>query len=547
MRKLFLFSFILLFAGITLIALYYPKMWWSLMVVFPLFLLGIYDIIQHRHTILRNFPIIGHFRYLLESIGPEMRQYFVESDISGRPFTRLQRAFVYKRAKKTLETHPFGTELNVYEPGYMWLAHSMYPKEELSKPPRVKVGGKECTQPYMASILNVSAMSFGSLGERAVRSLNKGAKLGGFYQNTGEGGLTKYHLEEGGDLVWQIGTAYFGARDAEGNFSDEIFARKAVHPNVKMIEIKLSQGAKPGLGGVLPAHKNTVEIAEIRGLIPHTIVHSPPGHKEFADGKGMLLFVQRLRKLSGGKPVGFKLCIGSRQEFIKICEAMVETRIYPDFITVDGGEGGTGAAPIEFSDNVGMPLFDALVFVCDTLNGYGLKKEIKVIASCKVLSGFDIIKNICVGADMCNSARAMLFSIGCIQAIKCDTNRCPTGITTQDKQLQAGLNVEDKSVRAANFHKETVKSAMALLTSAGLDDLGMLNRSYIYKRLDENRCYSLEHLYPSVKYGAYLHNEEIMASGEQERHHVEGQPQPRTGPVDSQKRNDYPSPDQKED
>jgi glutamate synthase domain-containing protein 2 len=541
MRKLFLLSFFILFIGVSVIAYFFPKMWLAMVVIIPLFLLGVYDIFQKKHTILRNFPVVGHMRYLLEDIGPELHQYFVESDIDGRPFTRLQRAFVYKRAKKTLETHPFGTELNVYEPGYMWMAHSIYPINELEKAPRVRIGGKECTQPYEASLLNVSAMSFGALGERAVRALNRGAKIGGFYQNTGEGGLTRFHLEEGGDLVWQIGTAYFGCRDEDGNFSPEKFQERASKPNVKMIEIKISQGAKPGEGGVLPAEKNTPEIAEIRLIKPYQTVHSPPGHKVFSDAKGLLQFVRQLRELSGGKPVGFKLCLGSRLEFVKICEEMVATGIMPDFITVDGGEGGTGAAPIEFSDNVGMPLFDALVFVIDTLNGYGLKKDIKVIASCKVLTGFDIIKYLCVGADLFNSARAMLFALGCIQAIKCDTNRCPTGITTQDRALQAGLVVSDKAVRVANFHEETVKSAMAMLTAAGLDDVDKLNRSYIYKRLDENRCYSLEHLYPSVEFGSYL-KENVSVPGEDTRHHTKGQPEPRTGNVNTQKSDDYPTP-----
>lgn len=542
MRKLFLLSFILLFIGIGVISWFFPKMWWSLLVVLPLFILGVYDMIQRKHTIMRNFPVIGHLRYLLESIGPELHQYFVESDIDGTPFDRLQRAFVYKRAKKTLETHPFGTEMDVYEPGYMWMAHSMYPLEELAEPPRIKIGGKECTQPYYASLLNVSAMSFGSLGERAVRALNRGAKAGGYYQNTGEGGLTNYHLEEGGDLVWQIGTAYFGCRDDDGNFAPDKFQERAIKPNVKMIELKLSQGAKPGLGGVLPAIKNTPEIAAIRLIKPYATVHSPPGHTAFADAKGLLEFIRHLRQMSGGKPVGFKLCIGSREEFIKLCQTMLETGLLPDFITVDGGEGGTGAAPIEFSDNVGMPLFDALVFVIDTLNGFGLKKDIRVIASCKVLTGFDIIKNLCIGADLCNSARAMLFSIGCIQALKCDTNRCPTGITTQDAELQAGLDIHSKGIRAANFHEETVKSAMSMLSAAGLSEANKLNRSYIYKRLDENRCYSLEHLYPTVEYGSYLKDGGIYAVGETTRLHTKGQPEPRKGGTNTQKPDDYPQP-----
>ncbi|RYD83432.1 MAG: FMN-binding glutamate synthase family protein [Sphingobacteriales bacterium] len=541
MRKLFAIGSILLLVGTTIISLYFPRMWWSLMFFVPLISLGIYDLVQKKHTILRNFPVLGHFRYLLESIGPEIRQYFVESDISGRPFTRLQRNFVYKRAKQQLNTHPFGTELNVYDEGYMWMAHSMYPKEEMEKPQRVMFGGKECTKPYSSSVFNISAMSYGSLGKNAVTALSTGAKLGGFFQNTGEGGLAPYHLDGGGDLVWQIGTGYFGCRTENGDFSDELFQEKSSHPNIKMIEIKLSQGAKPGLGGVLPAEKNTPEIAKIRHLIPHKIVHSPPAHKSFADAPGLLEFVRKLRNLSGGKPVGFKLCIGSRQEFINICEAIISTGIYPDFITVDGGEGGTGAAPIEFSDNVGMPLNDALVFVVDTLRGYNLKKDIRVIASCKVMTGFDIVKNLCIGADACNCARGMLFALGCIQALKCDTNQCPTGITTHRPELQAGLNIADKSVRVANFHKETVKSAMALLTAAGLESTEKLNRTYIYKRVDQYHSFPLEHIFPSVEEGEFLKKKDnVAAKGEQERYNLEGQPE-RRQPVDPQKNgDDYP-------
>lgn len=541
MRKIFIVSSISVIVILSFLAIAFPGTAWLFIIFLPLILLGIYDMVQKRHAILRNYPIIGHMRYLLESISPEIRQYFVETNTNGRPFTRLQRNFVYKRAKNTLETHPFGTELDVYEPGYYWFAHSMYPKEVMEEPPRIKFGGKECTQPYYSSMLNVSAMSYGSLGRNAVLALSKGAKMGDFYVNTGEGGLSHYHLEGECDLVWQIGTAYFGCRTADGDFSEEIFHDKSRHPNVKMIEIKISQGAKPGLGGLLPAEKNTPEIAKIRGLIPNKMVHSPPAHKEFSNAEGLLHFVRKLRILSGGKPVGFKICFGSRQEFINICEAMIATGILPDFITVEGGEGGTGAAPLEFSDNVGMPLNDALIFVVDTLNGYGLKKDIRLIASGKVLSGFDIMRTMCVGADGCNSARSMLFAIGCIQALRCDTNNCPAGITTQREDLQKGLVVEDKAIRLKNYHEEVVFSAMSLLTSAGLDKLGDLNRSYIYKRVDEYHAYPLSHLFPDVEYGSYLKEKDgFKAKGESGRHNKEGQTE-RVEKVDAQREtNNYP-------
>jgi glutamate synthase domain-containing protein 2 len=539
MRKVFIYSSVITLALIALLS--YFSLWWLLLlvIVLPLVVLGISDMTQTSHTILRNFPVVGHLRYVLEFIAPELHQYLVESDVDGRPFSRLQRNYVYKHAKQQLQTQPFGTERDVYQPGYYWFAHSMYPKQELSEVPRVKFGGAKCSQPYNASIFNISAMSFGALGMNAVRALNKGAKLGNFYHNTGEGGISPYHLEHGGDLVWQLGTAYFGCRDEEGNFSEKYFIEGAAHPSVKMIEIKISQGAKPGLGGLLPASKNTIEIAQIRKLTPHKLIHSPPAHQAFSNAEGLLQFVNRLRQLSGGKPVGFKLCIGSRAEFIKICEAMVNTGEYPDFITVDGGEGGTGAAPVEFSDNVGMPLEDALVFVCDTLKGYDLKKHIRVIASCKVITGFDLVKYLAIGADTCNSARGMMFALGCIQALKCNTNGCPAGIATQDHVLQKGLVPEDKAVRVANYHKETVKSALAMLTSAGLDSFGDLNRSYIFKRLDHHTAWPLEKIYPYTETGSLLNKKHDH--GEAGRINKSGHGETNKNVSTQNKSNDYPS------
>lgn len=494
---------ILIIVGISF--LWLPFLW-LFVLAGPAIIIAFYDMVQRKNTILRNFPFIGHLRFLLSSLGPELHQYFVENNTDGTPFTRNQRSFVYKRSKKSLETHPFGTEIDVYRDAYEWAPHSIYAKEVMEEPPKIKIGGPECKKPYEAALLNISAMSYGSLSANAVRALNKGAQIGGFFHDTGEGGISPYHLENGGDLVWEIGSGYFGCRTKDGNFSEDKFKEQAVNPVVKMIEIKLSQGAKPGHGGVLPAVKNTPEIANIRGVKPYTKVVSPAYHKAFSDAKGLLQFVQKLRELSEGKPVGFKLCIGSKKEFIEICEEMNKTGIKPDFITIDGNEGGTGAAPIEFSDSIGMPLEEGLTFAVDTLRGYGLKKDIRVIASGKIITAFDIIKTLCLGADLCNSARGMMFALGCIQALKCDSNECPTGITTHKRPLTQGLVVSDKSVRVANFQGETIKAALELLAGMGVDDLSQLRRSLIYKRTAPDKMASFDILYPPVKEGAYLNN-----------------------------------------
>lgn len=479
---------------------------WLYVLVGPPILLGYYDILQRKNTIKRNFPFLGHFRYWFLRISPEIHQYFVEDNTDGKPFNKNQRNFVNKRSDVKIETHPFGTELDVYADEYEYAPHSIYPKQALEEPPRIHVGGKACNKPYDAAILNISAMSFGSLSANAVLALNSGAKMGGFFHDTGEGGLSPYHLKHGADVVWEIGSGYFGCRTKDGNFDPDKFRKQATGETVKMIEIKLSQGAKPGHGGVLPAVKNTPEIAAIRGLEPYTKVVSPAYHKAFSNAEGLLKFVQQLRELSDGKPTGFKLCVGSKKEFIDICEAMVSTGIKPDFITVDGGEGGTGAAPIEFSDSMGMPLEEGLVFICDTLTGYDLKKDIKVLASGKVITGFDIIKNIALGADMCNSARGMMFALGCIQALKCDTNECPTGITTHKPNLTRGLVVSNKAVRVANFQRETIRAALELLAGMGMDDFNQLTREHIFKRTNPDKFRSFEDIYPSVKPGAFLKN-----------------------------------------
>lgn len=455
--------------------------------------IGIYDLVQKEHTILRNFPVIGHFRYLLEGIGPEIRQYFIESDIDGKPLNRNQRTYIYSKAKQDNDNHPFGTEHDLHKEGVEWTAHSIYPSPLLKVAPRVKIGNSSCKQPYESSLLNISAMSFGSLSKNAIMALNLGAKAGGFSHNTGEGSASEYHLM-GGDVVYQIGTGYFGCRAEDGNFSEEKYIKTASHENVKMIELKLSQGAKPGHGGVLPAIKNTEEIARTRGIIPHTVVHSPSSHKAFSNSKELLEFIQKLKDLSGGKPVGFKLCIGSTQEFENICIRMRETGIYPDFITIDGAEGGTGAAPIVFSDHVGMPWENALIFAVDTLVKYDLKQHVKVITSGKIIDGFDIMKALCLGADVCNSARAMMIAIGCIQALECHKNTCPTGVATNDPNRYNGLVVKNKAERVKNYHEETVKDFLEIFSATGCSKLEDLNRGLIFKQKN-GKAVSLDKLF----------------------------------------------------
>lgn len=502
MRKAIHFTLIILIIiGVIICTILWPAYGFSILGVLIIGL-GIYDITQTEHTILRNFPVLGHMRFLLELIGPELHQYFVESDTDGKPIDRNHRSYVYERAKLENSTHPYGTELNVEQSNYKWMQHSMYPSKIKDKSPRMMVGGDACQQPYSASIFNISAMSYGSLSKNAVMALNKGARAGNFFHDTGEGGISDYH-RKGGDLVWEIGTGYFGCRTQDGNFSAPDFKEKAAYPEVKMIEIKISQGAKPGHGGVLPAAKNNEEIAKIRGLEPHTDVISPPGHTAFNDAKGLLKFVQQLRELSGGKPVGFKLCIGHKEEFTQVCKQMLATGIRPDFITVDGAEGGTGAAPIDFSNYVGLPWEQALLFVVDSLNGYGLKKEISVFTATKIFTAFDIFKALCIGADICSSARGMMLALGCIQALKCDTNKCPTGVTSNDPAFMRGLVVEEKWKRVKNYQEQTIKDFMQLFAATGCKDLTQLNRSHINKWI-ENNMKSYEELYPTVAYGSYL-------------------------------------------
>lgn len=507
MRKQFIIFSIIIVLLEIMAWLWKPVLLWSLVIILPLLIWGYYDYFQKPRAIARNFPILGRGRYWMEMLRPKIYQYFIESDIDGRPFNRQQRALVYTRAKREIDTNPFGTQLNVYEPGYEWMNHSIMAKnfDELNKDPRIIVGNEQCRQPYSLSIFNISAMSFGSLSENAQLALNGGAKLGNFAHNTGEGGVSPYHLQPGGDIIYQIGTGYFGCRAEDGGFSAESFIETVAHPQIKMIELKLSQGAKPGHGGILPAKKNTPEIAAIRKIKPGIDVHSPPAHKAFHTPEGMLLFIQQLRELSGGRPVGFKLCIGEKREFVAICEAMIKTQIFPDFITVDGGEGGTGAAPLEFSNYVGFPLREGLAFAFDCLVGFGIKSKIKLLASGKVSTGFDLFRTLALGADACNSARGMMMALGCIQALECNTNTCPTGIATQDKWLMAGLDVPDKTKRVANFHKYTIHAFLELLGAAGLTETTQLRRWHINRRINNTVVQTYEELFPYIEKGSFLH------------------------------------------
>ena len=511
-RGIFILLSILIVGFVAVVYPFWNIIVWSMVILGPLILLGYFDILQKSHSIRRNFPVIGNIRFLLESIRPEIMQYFVENDTDGRPINRLDRSLIYQRSKKVNDTTPFGTQLNVYDIGYEWMDHSIYARnrKEIDHDPRIMMGGPDCKQPYAASLMNISAMSFGSLSMNAVLAMNKGAKIGGFAQNTGEGGISPYHLQYRGDLIWQIGTGYFGCRDENGDFNPVTFKENANIPNVKMIELKISQGAKPGHGGLLPASKNTEEIAAIRHVDPHTTVHSPNTHSAFTNATELLNFIKEMRDLSKGKPVGFKMCIGKQNEFVDICEAMIETGIKPDFITIDGGEGGTGAAPVEFSNAIGIPLRDGLAYAINTLRGYDLKKDISVVASGKVFSSFDIARLIAIGADSVSCARAMMLATGCIQALLCHKNTCPVGVATQDKSLMRGLDVEDKSQRVANFHSQTVYSFIELMAASGVTTPHGLKRIHINRRVEMDKIKKYSEIYPLTEAGSFLIKKEIL-------------------------------------
>ena len=490
--------------AVVLMATYWPSALWAFVVIGPVIALGAHDLLQTRRSLLRLYPVIGHGRYFFEEVRPEIQQYFVESNLDGRPFPREFRSMIYQRAKGARDTVAFGTQRDVDRVGYEWMAHTLAPCPRLEEEPRIVVGGPDCSKPYLASHLNISAMSYGSLSKNAIRALNAGAKAGGFAHNTGEGGISPYHLESGGDLVWQVGTGYFGCRSADGSFDAQQFSEKACLDVVKMIEVKLSQGAKPGHGGILPASKVTQEIAQIRGVPMGRDVLSPPAHSAFSSPRGLLEFLARLRDLSGGKPVGFKLALGRRSEFLGLCKAMLETQILPDFITVDGAEGGTGAAPVELSNSVGMPMRDAVRFVHNALSGIAVRSHVRVIAAGKVASGFHIVRAIALGANLCNSARGMMFALGCIQARKCNTNDCPVGVATQKAWRNQGLVVGDKAPRVTRYHRDTIHAFLELVSSAGVRDPQHIRPRHLLRRIDAATIKSFDEIYDYLPEGCLV-------------------------------------------
>lgn len=500
MRREFLISIIPLFLAVYLLGRFVDEGFYKIFYfITPIYLIGIYDVLQKKRTILRNFPVLGHFRYMFEAIRPEIQQYFIERFDDGRPFSREERSVVYQRAKGDLDTAPFGTEHDLDKSGTEWLEHSLNVVDNHAGFQKVKIGNEKCTSPYLASHFNISAMSYGSLSKNAIEALNLGAKKGGFFHNTGEGGISPYHTKHGGDLCWQIGTGYFGCRTKAGHFDPEMFAEKAKMDQVKLIEIKLSQGAKPGHGGILPASKVNEEIAKIRAVEIGKDVNSPPTHSAFSSPKGLIEFVQKLRELSGGKPVGFKLCVGKKVEFFAICKAMIELDTYPDFITIDGSEGGTGAAPREFANYLGTPLNDGLDFVHNTLVACGIRDKTKIIASGKIIDAFSMIIKFALGADMCNSARGMMFAIGCIQALRCNSNDCPAGVATQDPNLYELLDIPSKSDRVASFHQKTIKEFEHLMGASGFKSIPELKKEHIKRRIGPGQIMNYEELFPSLR------------------------------------------------
>ncbi|NUZ04530.1 FMN-binding glutamate synthase family protein [Piscinibacter koreensis] len=479
---------------------------WIAVALLALVLLGLRDRVQTRHSVLRNYPVIGHLRFLLEFIRPEMRQYFIEGDNEAAPFSRQQRSLVYQRAKGDSDKRPFGTQMHVGEIGYEWINHSLQPSVLPTHDFRVLIGEGRA-QPYEASIFNISAMSFGALSANAILALNAGAKRGNFAHDTGEGSISRHHRVHGGDLIWEIGSGYFGCNHEDGSFSEERFAKNAADPQVKMIELKLSQGAKPGHGGVLPGPKVTIEIAEARGVPPWVDCVSPSSHSAFTTPIEMMRFIDRLRDLSGGKPTGFKLCIGHPWEWFAIAKAMQQTGITPDFIVVDGAEGGTGAAPLEFTDHVGAPLQEGLLLVHNTLVGLNLRSRIRLGCAGKVVSAFDIARMLALGADWCNSGRGFMFALGCIQAQTCHTGNCPTGVTTQDPVRQRALDVPTKSDRVYHYHQNTLMALKELVQAAGLPDPSAITAAHIVRRHSEQGVKLLANLLPFVRPGELLAGE----------------------------------------
>lgn len=502
------FTACVLFTLASLPLLHHQWLWPFTLTTAALSLIGVLDLLQQRHAVRRNYPILGNIRYLVEAIRPEIRQYLLEADSDALPFSRAQRSLVYARAKNEPSDKPFGTLIDVYEAGFEFIGHSMRPAP-LSDPAsfRITIGGPQCSQPYSASIFNISAMSFGSLSANAIRALNKGAKLGNFHHDTGEGSISPYHRENGGDLVWELGSGYFGCRTADGRFDPQRFAAQARTPQVRMIEIKMSQGAKPGHGGILPKHKVTEEIAETRGVLMGEDCISPSRHSAFSTPIEMMHFIAQLRELSGGKPVGFKFCLGHPWEFMGIAKAMLETGILPDFIVVDGKEGGTGAAPVEFTDHIGVPLREGLLFVHNTLVGLNLRDKIKLGASGKIVSAFDIASVLAIGADWANSARGFMFAIGCIQSQSCHTNKCPTGVATQDPLRQRALVVPDKAQRVLNFHHNTLRALAEMLAAAGLEHPAQLEAKHLVRRVSATEIKLFSQMHVFLKPGELLTGE----------------------------------------
>jgi glutamate synthase domain-containing protein 2 len=486
--------------------LLYRPLAWALVLLLPLTVVAVYDYCQKRHALRRNYPLIARVRWLFEDLRPFLRGYIVESDTEGRPFSIDQRSLVYARAKGDIATHPMGTELDVYSPEYEWLGHSIAPVEDAPSFWRVPIGGPDCTKPYDSSLLNISAMSFGSLSARAIEALNKGAAIGGFAHDTGEGGISRYHRSHGGDLIWEIGSGYFGCRAPDGSFDPSRFAETAATDQVKMIEVKLSQGAKPGHGGMLPGPKVTPEVGEARGIEPWQDCNSPAAHSAFSSPIGLLEWLAELRQLSGGKPVGFKLCVGMPHEIMAITKAMIETGITPDFIVVDGAEGGTGAAPQELTDNVGMPMREGLILVRNALVGANLKDRVRIGVAGKIHSGAGMARAFALGADWCNAARAFMFSLGCIQSMKCHTGDCPTGVATQVQWRQEGLVVEEKAERVARFQADTLHSLREIVVAMGLARPWDISFRDLWLRTDAIKAGPMSELYRFLEPGELLND-----------------------------------------
>jgi len=511
-QRIFIILSILIPFLIVLFSLLWSPILWLFTLILPIITLGLWDIFQRKKTLLRLYPVIGHFRYILESVRPEIQQYFIETDTNGKPISREFRNLVYQRAKDVRDTRPFGTVFDVYRSGYEWINHTLSPSVDLDKNPRVVFGELNCSKPYAASPLNISAMSYGALSKTAIMALNKGAKVGGFAHNTGEGGVSPHHKKYGGDLVWQIGTGYFGCRNNDGSFDEKQFSQTATDDQIKMIEIKLSQGAKPGHGGILPAAKVSKEIVETRHVKLGEDVISPPAHSAFSTPKGLLEFTKKLRELSGGKPVGFKLCIGLKSEFLSICKAMEKTGLTPDFITIDGAEGGTGAAPIELTNSVGMPLWDAISFVNNALIGVGLRDRIRLVAAGKIISAFHMLRVMALGADTINSGRGMMFALGCIQARHCNTDACPTGIATQNPERYQALDVSDKGERVAHYHSSMIRHLVDLLAVTGLKSTQDIQLHHIQRRVNGVEVKSYAEIYEQLEDRCLLKAETLPKS-----------------------------------